>query len=174
MFPQLQQTITAFDNFIYSYPGIILPIGGFIITIFLIWMIIYMSWFETELLENYIWDFINAWRKTVLPTGKFRKKWERIIKESEVEDEAQWRKALISSDNILDEIIATIGYDGENLDARLLKIQPGNFPYLEDAHKAHQVRVYLEQDLTYRLNRPVFDHVMGIYEKIFQELDIFV
>ena len=161
--------IQSLDKFMYSYPFVLLPIAGGIISVLLIIGIIFFG-IKTGIWAMFLGDFVVSWRKSVISKGKFVKQWKAIELQMEEGRGAGWRLALIGADEILDQVISAMGYKGKTMDERLEKIKPEFFPYVEDARKAHQVRIFLENDPHHEVSREVAEHTIDIYRRIFTEL----
>lgn len=165
----LQDTISLLDRMFYGSDFVALPIGGALLSFLLFFIIIFLA-LHTAILPEFINDFIVAWNKGVVPASMLRRRWVRIQRLMGGGDEYSWHKAIIEADNILDAILQKIGYDGATMDERLARAQEGQIPHLEDARKAHNVRMYFDHDPSYRISREAAEKVIEIYERIFTTL----
>ena len=167
----IQETISLLDRMFYGSDLVALPIGGGVLSVLFFSLIIYLA-FHTAILPEFINDFVVAWNKGVVPASTFGKRWVRIQRLMGGGDEYSWHKAIIEADDILDAILQRIGYDGATMDERLAKVQEGQLPNLEDARKAHHVRMYFDHDPSYRISREAAEKVIEIYENIFTSLGV--
>lgn len=105
------------------------------------------------------------------PIGGARfKRWEDIMAKASSENASDWRLAILEADILLDEMVAKMGYDGENLGERLRNVEMSDFNTLSSAWEAHKVRNRIAHEgeqfiLTTREVR----RVIGLYEKVFRE-----
>ncbi len=100
--------------------------------------------------------------------------WEVINDHLDAENPAEWRLAILEADNILDDLLARHGYEGENLGERLRGLTRHDLVALDDAWEAHKVRNQIAHegsgfDLTNRVAR----QVIARYERVFRELGYF-
>lgn len=99
-------------------------------------------------------------------------RWERVEELMRSLNPSDWKVAILEADNILDEVIVRMGYRGESLGERMKKIEPSDFPYLEDAWKAHKTRneIAHQGGVEYVLTRSLAEGTINIYHRIFKEL----
>jgi hypothetical protein len=67
-------------------------------------------------------------------------RWENILMLADGTNESEWRRAIIDADIMLDEMLMSLGYPGENLGERLKGANPLQFTTLNAAWAAHKVR----------------------------------
>ena len=165
------QALQLFLDFFDSKLFLALQIVGGILSLALLAGIIILIYkggaYATHI--KHVW---TAWNATPLPKHKMVKRWLKIIKSMEGDDPAAWRMAVIDADSMLDEVVAKLGYIGNNLEERLENIIPEQFPSLEDAWRAHQISTFLKEDSSYNLTREVADRTIEIYRSIFRETGI--
>lgn len=99
-------------------------------------------------------------------------RWERVEEHMRSQNPSDWKMAILDADNILDEIVERMGYRGETLGERMKMIEPSDFPYLDDAWRAHKTR----NDIAHQggaddvLTRSLAEGTINIYHRIFKEL----
>jgi hypothetical protein len=142
-------------------------IGGVLSLIFLTAIIILIK--KGAAFDRHVKHLWIAWNATPIPRHRIGKRWIGIRKAMDTEDPENWRAAILDADLMLDEVLAKIGYAGDNINQRLENILPEQFPSLEDAWRAHRVRDFLAEDLSYPLSRKVAETTMEIYKTIFLE-----
>ncbi len=99
-------------------------------------------------------------------------KWESVLSHGNSANPSDWRLAIIEADTILDEMLKTLGYMGENLGERLKAVDPANFNTIDDAWEAHKVRNKIAHEGSdFQLGRDDARKVLGMYEKVFKEFD---
>ncbi|PIR57776.1 MAG: hypothetical protein COU71_02285 [Parcubacteria group bacterium CG10_big_fil_rev_8_21_14_0_10_38_31] len=97
-------------------------------------------------------------------------RWNAIHKHLASPNEVEWRMAIMEADNILDEIITTIGVAGKNLGERLKNMEPSDFNNLQNAWDAHKVRNRIAHEgMKFHITREEAMRVVALYEKIFKE-----
>lgn len=114
-----------------------------------------------------------AWSKSVIPRRRMRRLWGRILKAMESGDPSEWRNAVLLADQMLDEILQRIGYEGSTMEERLSNINTTlQFPSLEDAQRARKIRNFLVEDPEYPLGREVAERTIEVYKKIFVDIGV--
>ena len=103
---------------------------------------------------------------------KQNERWESIERHMDTESEAEWRQAILEADIILDDMVARMGYKGENLGERLKNIEPSDFKTLQNAWEAHKVRNRIAHEGSeYVLSRHEAKRVIELYKSVFQEFE---
>lgn len=98
-------------------------------------------------------------------------RWARVEEYMTSLNPSDWKVAILEADNILDEIVERMGYQGSALGERMKKISPTDFPYLEEAWEAHKIRnAVAHKGTDYALSRSDAEHVINIYYRIFSTL----
>lgn len=102
--------------------------------------------------------------------GERYDRWKMILAQAYSENPSNWKLAILEADILLDEMVAKMGYDGENLGERLRNVELSDFTTLPSAWEAHKVRNRIAHEgdqfvLTERETR----RVIGLYEKVFRE-----
>lgn len=110
----------------------------------------------------------------VTKKGKLRVRWERVRKRMRSENQSDYKVAIIEGDNIIDDLIARMGYKGENFAERLDNINSGQIENIEELRLAHEVRNRIIHDENFILNKEEAQKVLGYFEEFlryFQVLD---
>jgi hypothetical protein len=98
--------------------------------------------------------------------------WRRIDGYVRSENPSDWKIAILEADNLLEEVITDMGFEGENFGEKLKSIKPSQFPYLDHAWEAHKLR----NDIAHSTNRPLAhseaNRIVGLYERVFRELKV--
>lgn len=103
---------------------------------------------------------------------KQNERWESIERHMDTENENDWRQAILEADIILDEMVARMGYKGDNLGERLKNIEASDFKTLQNAWEAHKVRNRIAHDGSeYTLSRHEAKRVIELYKSVFKEFE---
>ncbi len=104
--------------------------------------------------------------------GKLRKKWKGIREKIKSEKEDDWKIAIISADEIVDDLIERMGFAGENMGERLAKINTGEIENIEELKKAHEIRnqIILEED--FKLAKEQAEETIGYFENFLKYFDV--
>lgn len=112
---------------------------------------------------------------TYRPFGfpKMKQQWRKIMRRLDTGSEPEYKLAIIESDTLLDEMLKKMRLAGETMDDRLQAITPLMLPNVEDLKNAHQVRNNIVYNPDYRLNLQETRRVLEVYQKTFENLDLF-
>lgn len=99
-------------------------------------------------------------------------RWEHVESLVSSDNPGDWRVAIIEADIMLDELISSMGYDGETLGDKLKRIEKSDMTTLDVAWEAHKVRNKIAHSgsdfiLTSREAKRVID----LYRQALQEFD---
>lgn len=99
-------------------------------------------------------------------------RWSVVQNHLNSENEADWKFAVIEADNILDELVRKMGYDGEDLGERLKAVEPSDFQSLQSAWEAHKVRNQIVHESSgFKLTYAEAKRIIGLYEQVFREFE---
>jgi hypothetical protein len=99
-------------------------------------------------------------------------RWDVVQNHLDSDNEADWKFAVIEADNILDELVRKMGYDGEDLGDRLKAVEPSDFQSLRSAWEAHMVRNKIVHESSgFKLTYAETKRVIGLYEQVFREFE---
>ena len=142
-------------------------------SLFLVFFIIYLLSRASWLKYIFFQDALEFSTFKAFGFRKITKDWERIIERLRKNDEAEAKLAIIEADTLLDHVLKKIGYKGENLDERLKQLNLDILPNLTEIIEAHQISNNIIHDPDYRLDLDEAGRVLLIYEKAFQNLEVF-
>ncbi len=118
---------------------------------------------------------INIPRELASKGGKKRlaKRWNLIRARLETGQDAQYKIAIIEADDIIDNLIKRMGYEGENMTERLNNVPSGQLDHIEELKKAHETRNRIIQDDSFVLDRKSTEETMALYEEFLKYFDVF-
>lgn len=114
-----------------------LQLGSLVLSGLFVWGIVYMlskvHYFNLKK-EHYIdsWGFGDLFRYRSV------RDWKQITKMLASDNPEDWKKAILESDRILNEILKMSGYLGNNLKDKLADMTKEQLPSLEEIKKAHE------------------------------------
>lgn len=109
---------------------------------------------------------------STLPLAELKVYWQQLGMKLNVQNEAQWKLAVIEADNFFDHVLTLLGYQGESMGERLQKVLPEHLPNINDVWRVHKVRNSLVHDATFRLSYNQARDVYDTYEKALKQLKI--
>lgn len=118
---------------------------------------------------------INIPRELASKGGKKKlaKKWNLIRARLDTGQDAQYKVAIIEADNVIDDLVKRMGYDGKNMAERLDNIPSGQLDHIEELKKAHEIRNIIIQDDNFILDKKSAEEVMALYEEFLKYFDVF-
>jgi hypothetical protein len=104
---------------------------------------------------------------------KLRKKWNIIREKTKSDNSDDWKVAIISADEIIDDLIARMGYGGENMGERLSEINPGQIENIEELKKAHEMRNRIIHEENFELTKEQMKETIGYFENFLESFEVF-
>jgi hypothetical protein len=113
---------------------------------------------------------IKAVDTPVTEAAQHAARWQIITDHLESSREAEWKLAILEADNLLEELVRQIGYEGDTLGERLKMADPREFKSIEGAWEAHKIRNRIAHDgVNFQLSEQEARRVIGLYERVFRE-----
>ncbi|MEK7614599.1 MAG: hypothetical protein AAB428_02950 [Patescibacteria group bacterium] len=99
-------------------------------------------------------------------------RWEAILRQVDSDNSGDWRLAIIEADNMLDDMVKQLGYDGEDLGERLKAVEPSDFFSLQSAWEAHKIRNQIvHEGASFQITKAEAERVIDLYKEIFKEFE---
>jgi len=119
-------------------------------------------------------------KKLILPDHGFKNveekhpRWDRIMALVATDNPSDWRAAIIDADLILEEIVTSIGYQGDNLGEKLKGIESSDFPMLDLAWEAHKIRNRIAHEgEKFEITQREARRAIGLFEAVFRDSQYF-
>ncbi len=113
---------------------------------------------------------LSAQTGAVAYVNPANKKWERIRDHMKSENPNDWKIAILDADAILEEIVDSMGYHGENLGAKLKSVEPADFSTLDNAWEAHKMRNAIAHGgADFQLNDREAQRIISLFQSVFEE-----
>jgi hypothetical protein len=170
-------------NYIYSPTGqfIILLIEIFFTFAFLFFLfaIIYVlnrsNWLRWTIALEKAFDpilyFIETKNRKFFGVSNAEKKWQAILKRLETPNSADWKLAIIEAENLIEEVLARMGFGGESFGDKLKKVTKEQVPSLDDLVASHQIRNDIVHDPDFRISLEDAKKTIDGYKKALEELE---
>ncbi len=98
--------------------------------------------------------------------------WEVVLSHVNSHSESDWRLAILEADNMLEDMVRTLGYAGESLGEKLKGVEQSDFTTIQSAWEAHKVRNQIAHDgVKFLLTQREAKRIVGLYEKVFNEFE---
>jgi hypothetical protein len=118
---------------------------------------------------------INIPRELANKSGKKKlaKKWNLIKSRLETGQESQYKVAIIEADNLIDNLVMRMGYEGENMSDRLEGVPSGQLDHLEELKRAHLVRNRIIHEDKFILDRKTAEDTLALFEVFLSYFHVF-
>lgn len=98
-----------------------------------------------------------------------QKRWDAIISMFQSNDSTAWRMAIIDADAMMEDLVDSMGFQGQNFGEKLKQMQQVGVPWVQSAWDVHLLRNKLAHEGSrYPLNNREAYQVFKVYESIFQ------
>jgi len=99
-------------------------------------------------------------------------RWEVVLAHVASDNPNDWRMAIIEADNILDDMVKRMGYEGQDLGERLRAVEPSDFLSIQSAWEAHKVRNKIAHEgLGFIITQREAKRIVDLYEQVFREFE---
>ena len=100
-------------------------------------------------------------------------RWKKIKENLASSDPKNWKKAVIGSENMLNDVLKMSGYLGSRLDEKKLDLlTPAQLSNLEEVKKAHGLWKKISGDPAAELTQDQAEEIIGVYKKSFIDLNL--
>jgi len=111
--------------------------------------------------------------RPLVPKNATLKRWEGILSRLESENPSQYKVALLEADALADEILASMGYVGQNMAEKLETAWAGQLETKDLLLEAHEVRNRVVHEENFVISREETERWLQNYRKFFEELELF-
>jgi hypothetical protein len=96
--------------------------------------------------------------------------WELVEEHVSSDNPSDWRIAILEADNMLEDMLVRMGYDGESIADRLRTVEPSDFTHIQSAWEAHKVRNQIAHEgVNFVVTQREARRVIELYRKVFEE-----
>ena len=123
---------------------------------------------ESEIFNAKVKPAIEA----VGPSGNedLSRRWEHVKTLVSSANQSDWRQAVLEADVVLEDILTSLGYQGDGIGEKLKRVNPGDMKSLDEAWKAHKVRNQIAHDgSAFPLTQHDANAVVNLYKKVMEE-----
>jgi len=89
----------------------------------------------------------------------------------EKNNESDYKLALIEADNIFDNLLKKIGYQGEDMGERLKQITEAQLANIDDLWQAHKVRNRIAHESDFKLTYSQTKRAIEIFQRAARDLE---
>jgi hypothetical protein len=143
--------------------------SAFVAIVVLLIIIFYYVYRIYQLKKEDEYNFKNLFRIASMPRNE-NERWENIVTHMRSDNPALWRIAILEADMILDELLRTLGYQGEGIGEMLRQVERGDMLSLDNAWQAHKVRNKIAHEgYNFGLSENDAHKVIAMYKTVFEE-----
>lgn len=135
----------------------------------IIFLLVKTSWFKFF----FVTDIVEILTHKPAGIKKMEKDWKKIILKLESGLESEYKLAIIEADNMANEVLKRMGYNGETLGERLEKLTAAILPNIEEVKEVRKIRHNIIHDPNYKLSLEEAKKTLEVYDKMFRELNVF-
>jgi hypothetical protein len=147
---------------------VVLPILIIAVIAFFIYYTVKIEKFQAEDEEMWL-ERIHRRRQAELGQEK-NTRWDHVMSLFGSENPSDWRVAVIEADAMLEELVNQLGYEGESLGEKMKQINAANFPTIQQAWDAHNVRNRIAHEgMNFQLDSFEKNRVLKLYERVFSD-----
>jgi|SRR3989344_5674917 len=110
--------------------------------------------------------------EVVSPREEVNLHWEHVRKLANSDSPSDWNMAILRADALLDQMLVTLGYQGESMADRLKVIDPTQLPSAERVWAAHRLRNTIVHGPTEDYSKETIIHALRTYEQALKELGV--
>jgi hypothetical protein len=110
--------------------------------------------------------------EAVGPSGNedLSRRWEHVKTLVNSANPSDWRQAVLEADIVLEDILTSLGYQGDGIGEKLKRVNPGDMKSLDAAGKAHGVRNRIAHDgSAFPLTQHDANAVVNLYKQVMEE-----
>jgi hypothetical protein len=97
-------------------------------------------------------------------------RWSKVLDHLDSLNEADWRLGILEADNMLGEILDSMGYVGDTMGEQLQGVEGADFRTLNEAWEAHKVRNRIAHEgAEFALSKREAQRVISLYRQVFEE-----
>ncbi len=142
------------------------------VSLILLGLIIFLlsvnDYFEWRYAENY------TELHKVKPRFKvdITKRWQEVNNHLQSQDDSERRLAVIDADDILNEVLGKIGYEGDDTYDKLIRLNEEIIPNIEELKEAYKMKKEIMHDPNKDLSVEEAKDIVSCYEVILKDLQV--
>ena len=173
-----EEILTIYNNFLDHYSlinwhGIIFPLKiiSFLLSVFLILFIFNILFKIRKNIKNSLFAVAESVTSSDSPKKELNKKWEAIMERLEKNNESDYKVAIIEVDNIFDDLLIKMGYQGEDMGERLKQVTKAQLASIDELWQAHKIRNRIAHEQDFKLTYLQAKRAIEIYQQATDNLE---
>ncbi len=157
----------------FAYIFSVLRIIFITVSVLMVGMIIFLVTKSPYLQFRFREKHTESWKRKPYQEIKIDKDWNEILRQAKDEDESERKLAVIEADDLINDVLSQLGYEGETLLEKLSGLTKEIIPNIEDVRSAHKERRDMVYDPNKNVSKEEATKLISTYEEVFKDLQIF-
>ena len=163
------QTGAFFQGLLNFFIGLSIPVSLFFL-IGIIYTVEQLKHIRKKEEERYDAKVEPAYEANAKGSAILADRWEKVQANISSENPSDWRQAILDADIMLEDVLTTLGYQGEGIGEKLKRVEKGDMKTLNNAWEAHKVRNQIAHEGTgFPLSKFEAQRVIHMYREVFEE-----
>jgi hypothetical protein len=107
-----------------------------------------------------------------LPKTKVQKEWEAILYNLDSNNSEDYKKAVVSAEELFNRVLKMANFSGSNIEDRLKKIPDNQLEFKEDIIWAHRLKEKIFEDENFEVEHEEAKRAVYIFERALKEMEI--
>lgn len=173
----MENTLNEIFNFIFhpEFVGILLFIKiifiiiSAVLAVNIFFLIAHSSWFNWR----YKMDYHEFKGFKPLEAAEMSLKWKKIEERIQTKNEAQYKLAVLESEDVLKQFLKMDGYSGETLEQQLAKVDSSDISDTKKVLRAHYFRNKIVSDQGLKVSFSEARSAVDDFKKAFEEMQAY-
>jgi hypothetical protein len=137
--------------------------------IVIIWALVKGPWLYWHISADFS-NFLHG--GPVEPETVFQKKWKKIKKRIASPSEANWKLAIIESEELIEQALSNMGYKGEGLREKLRGVDTAVIPNIPDLISSYDIFINILADNNYKIEHDKAIKIVSSFEEFLTHFDL--
>jgi hypothetical protein len=104
--------------------------------------------------------------------NKFGRQWEKINKRIKSPSEANWKLAVINSEEIVESVLTKMGYKGEGIKEKLVGVDESQIPNMSELISSYDIFINILSDPQYKITQEKAIKIVSTFEDFLRHFDL--
>lgn len=171
----MNEIVTKLTDPVFHQQLLLIKIG-FIVISAVLFVLYYWLWWQNRWLRVNRWNRWKEWRhQRTIEETQFVKKWNAVKRKVRKGLEGEIKMAVLEADEMLDDLLDRLAYEGDDIEARLDKVADNvaatNISNWEELKQARMVRDMIIADPEVKIPSSDIRKAIKEYEDTFRDLN---
>ncbi len=142
------------------------------VSVFFVGLLLYLVSVNDYLTVRFKEGYSELLKSKPYSTIKLEEDWSEVEKQAKSESESERKMAVIQADDMIDNVLAQMGYEDDGLLEKLEGLNKEIIHNIEELRKAHKERRDIVYDPNKSLSKEEAAKLISVYEETFKDLQI--